>query len=301
MVDDYYSRTPARNAGISLRAVMATTLFAFAGGAAMVGWLVWDDRIQLGDKPAAVQQVANTGFAVKPTAVPGPVPARQAAQASGFEARVAELEAKLDRLDLQASAAAGNSARAEALMVAFATRRAIERGADLGFLAEQLKLRFGDAQPAAVATVLEAARQPVLLDQLASQLDSLAPKLADAPVSEGGWERFKREVSGLFVIRHDHAPSTRPEDRLDRAKLLLRTGQVGVAIDEVSRLPGGSEASAWIASARRYAETQRALDQLETVALLEPEKLKTSTGAALRQPSPAAAAPTPGAVLEDEG
>jgi hypothetical protein len=298
MVEDYYSRTPTRTSGISLRAVMGTTLFAFVGGAVLVGWLVWDDRIQLGDRPAAVQQVANSGFAAKPSPLPGPTSSKQAVQASGVEARIAELEAKLDRLDLQASAAAGNSARAEALMVAFATRRAIERGADLGFLGEQLKLRFGDAQPAAVATVLEAARQPVLLDQLASQLDSLAPRLADAPTSEGGWERFKRELSGLFVVRRDHAPSTRPEDRLERAKLLLRTGQVGVAIEEVARLPGGSEASAWITSARRYAETQRALEQLETAALLEPEKLKTSTGAALRQPSPAAAMPTPGAVQD---
>jgi hypothetical protein len=301
MVEDYYSRSPARGSGISLRAVMGTTLFAFVGGAALVGWLAWDGRLALPGSPAAVQQVADPGFAVKPTPLPAPTPAAQAALASNFETRMAALESKLDRLDLQANAAAGNTARAEALMVAFATRRAVERGADLGFLAEQLKLRFGDAQPDAVATVLDAARRPVLLDQLASQLDQLGPQLAQASASEDGWDRFTRELSGLFVIRRDNAPSTRAEDRLDRARLLLRTGQVGVAIDEVSRLPGGKAAGQWIASAQRYLDTQRALDQLETVALLEPEKLKTATGAALRQTSPAAAMPTPGAALEDAG
>lgn len=291
MAEDYYSTTtPARRAGgPSLRAILSLVTLAFLGGALLIGWLVWDGRIELGGKSAAPQPVAGKNFAALPAPTPSAA-ASQAAATAGFEARVAALEARLARLDLKAAATEGNTARAEALMVAFAARRAIERGVPLGFLSEQLKLRFGDAQPAAVATVLDAARAPVTLDQLAGDLDALAPALAQAPKQEGGWDRFTRELSGLFVIRRDSAPSIRPEDRLGRARLMLRTGQTDLAIAEVERLPGSTAANDWIGGARRYAEAQRALEQLETAALLEPERLRGSGGGALRAPSPAAAA-----------
>lgn len=292
MAEDYYSSTSAsrRPGGPSLRAVLALIFLAFLGGALLIGWLVRDGRIDLGGKAAAPQPVASSTFAVLPSPTPAAV-ASQAAATAGFEARVAALEARLARLDLEAAAAEGNTARAEALMVAFAARRATERGSQLGFLGEHLKLRFGEAKPAAVATVLDAAKAPVTLDWLAGELDKLGPTLAQAPRQEGGWDRFTRELSGLFVIRRDSAPSAAPGDRLERAKLLLRSGQTEAAIAEVAKMPGGSAASAWIGAARRYADTQRALDQLEVAALLEPERLRSASGEALRAPSPAVAAP----------
>ncbi len=293
MAEDYYSAPPRRN-GPSLRAVLALVILAFLGGALLIGWLVRDGRIELGGK-AAVVPATQARFGVLPAPAPAVVTS-QAAATAGFEARVAALEARLARLDLEAAAAEGNTARAEALMVAFATRRAVERGAPLGFLSEQLKLRFGDAQPAAVATVLDAAKTPVTLDKLAGDLDALGPALAQAPKQEGGWDRFTRELSGLLVIRRDSAPSVRAEDRLERARLMLRTGQTDIAIAEVERLPGSSAAGTWIGAARRYSEAQRALEQLETAALLEPERLRGSSGEALHAPSPAAA--TPAAVPE---
>jgi hypothetical protein len=292
MPEDYYSTTtlPRRTGGPSLRAVFALVGLAFVAGALLIGWLVWDGRVELGGKAAAPPPVANSTFAALPSPTPSAV-ASQAAATAGFEARVAALEARLARLDLEAAAAEGNTARAEALMIAFAARRAIERGAPLGFLSEQLKLRFGDAQPAAVATVLDAAKTPVTLDKLIGDLDALGPALAQAPKEEAGWDRFTRELSGLFVIRRDTAPSVRPQDRLERARLMLRTGQTGSAIAEVERLPGSGAASGWIAAARRYDEVEHALEQLETAALLEPERLRASSGEALRAPSPAAASP----------
>jgi hypothetical protein len=290
MAEDYYSAAPRRPGGPSLRAIFALVTLASLGGALLIGWLVWDGRIALDGKAAAPAPAAQSGFAVLPTPAPSAA-ASQAAATAGFEARVAALEARLARLDLEATAAEGNTARAEAMMVAFAARRAVERGVPLGFLSEQLKLRFGDAQPAAVATVLDAARAPVTLDKLAGDLDALGPTLAQAPKDEGGWDSFTRGLSSLFVIRRDSAPSTSAADRLERARLMLRTGQTDAAIAEVERLPGGSTAGAWIGLARRYAETQRALEQLETAALLEPERLRDAGGVALHAPSPAAAGP----------
>ena len=81
-------------------------------------------------------------------------------------------------------------------------------------------------------------------------------------------------------------------------QLLLRTGQVDAAIDEVSRLPGAKAAEGWIAKARRYSDAMKALDQIEQTALAEPEKLKAGTGEEIRQPGPtvspsATASPTP--------
>lgn len=297
MPEDYYASPSHRAGGPSLKAMLALVVLAFLGGALLIGWLVWDGRIALDGKAAAPQPVAGGTFATLPAPAPSAA-ASQAAATAGFEARVAALEARLARLDLEAAATEGNTARAEAMMVAFAARRAIERGAPLGFLSEQLKLRFGDAQPAAVTTVLDAAKEPVTLDRLASDLEAAGPALAQAPKDEGGWDRISRELSGLFVIRRDSAPSTRPQDRLDRAKLLLRTGQTEAAIAEVTRLPGGGAAGSWIDAARRFAEVQRALDQLETAALLEPERLRSSSGAALRAPSPAAASPTPASAAQ---
>lgn len=298
MPDDYFTSpkaAAAQRSGRTLRAVLGTSLLAFIGGAALVGWLVWDGRITLDKDPAANRPAASASFATLPGPAPATSPspsaaASEAAMVGGLDQRIAALEQRLTRLDLQAAAADGNTARAEALLVAFAARRAVERGAPLEYLADQLKLRFGDAQPNAVGIVIDAAQSPVTLDQLIAQLDQLAPTLTNAPRDEGGWDKFTRELSGLFVIRQGEATSTQPANRLDRVRVLLRTGQVDAAITEVQALPGAAGATAWLGAAKRYAAAQRALDLIETTALLEPNRLKDSAGGKVQQPSPAAPA-----------
>lgn len=295
MSDELYPRSRSHSArgGISTRAALITTLLAFAGGASLVGWLVWDGRISVSRDVSAPSSVVGTSTVAK---LPSPgnfSPSTQAAEAAGaYEQRIAAMEQRLARLDLQAAAAEGNTARAEGLLVAFAARRALERGAPLGYLEDQLKLRFGDAQPNAVRTVIDTAKQPVTLDQLSMQLAGLGDQLAAAPRNESGWDRVKRELSGLFVIRHESSPSTQPLDRLERAKLLLRTCQVDEAANEIERMPGAAAAGQWVAAARRYAATQRALDLIETAALLDTEKLKSGSGQAVTQPSPLAPSPS---------
>lgn len=241
--------------------VLAAMLVAFALGFAAAFWIGWENgmdwtRLLPGHAAAPVQSATPT---------------------AGIDAHVAALEARLATLDRRADAAAGQAGRAEALLIAFAARRAIERGAPLGYLENQLKLRFGDALPNAVAAITGNARNPVTLDQLALGLDSLSAQLASTG-GETGWERMRRELSGLFVIHN--APATNPADparQLGQARLLLREGRTADAIATVRTLPINGR-DQWIASATRYQELQRALDLLETTALVEPRELNDSTG-----------------------
>jgi hypothetical protein len=206
----------------------------------------------------------------------------------GLDQRVAAMEQRLARLDMQTQAAAGNAARAEGLLVTFASRRAIERGAALGYLADQLRLRFGDAQPNAVRTVIDASRDPITLDQLLARLDGLAPELREAPPDEGAFGWLSRELGELFVVRRESSPSPQPQRRLDRARLFLESGRTEAAISEVRNLPNAARAREWIADAQRYADAQRALELLETAAILEPRELRDAEGRSVRQVSPVA-------------
>ncbi len=290
MPEDYYNTSQASIAlprsGVSMRVVLALTLLGFLGGGALAGWLVSQGRIKLdpalisAEKPAerAAPQAALTAPTASATA---PTPAAAASEAAKTDAtsangsvdqRVAALEQRFSRMDAQAAVAEGNTARAEGLLIALAVRRAVERGAALGYLTDQLKLRFADSQPNAVTTIVEASKRPLTLDQLAAQLDALTPSLTGAAKTEGGWARVQRELSGLFVIRSDAAQSTNPRDRIERAKLLLNSGQFERAADEIARMPDSGSAARWIADTRSYAATQQALDRIETAALLEPAK-----------------------------
>lgn len=286
MPEDYYSSStiPARRSGGTLRVVLGSTLLAFMAGAALVGWLVWDGRIALPGKTDTQLASGTAGFAQ-----PSPSPSATAAPVTGtlLEQQVTALEQRLARIDLQTAAAEGNTARAEALLVALAARRSIERGAPLGYLEDQLRLRFGAARPAAVNTVIAAAKQPVTLDALSTELDTLAPELTGISSEDGGWTRFTRQVTGLFVVHREPPGANAPVARIARAKLLLGSGNVDGAIDEVSRLPGAKAANDWMAKARRYSDATKALDQIEQAALAEPEKLKAGTGEQVRQPGPA--------------
>lgn len=297
MPEDYYSTqsAPPRSSGGILRAVLGTALLAFLAGALLVGWLVWDGRLTLPGQQDAALTAANPDLAK-----PAPSGNAPAASVIGtmLEQQVLALEQRLARIDLQSAAAEGNSARAEALLVALATRRTFERGAPLGYLEDQLRLRFGAARPAAVNTVITAAKQPVTLTQLSTELETLGPALTGSNPEGGAWARFQQSLSSLFVVHRDAPGTSNPQNRLARVQLLLRTGQIDAAIDEVSRMPGSKAAADWIGKARRYSEAMKALDQIEQAALAEPEKLKAGTGEDVRQPGPtvtpsATAAPAP--------
>lgn len=102
-------------------------------------------------------------------------------------------------------------------------------------------------------------------------------------------ERIGREIAQLFVVRTEDTPSPRAESRLERARLFLESGRTEAAMAEVQNMPNAAEASAWIADAERYARAERALELLETTAILEPRLLRDGTGNRVEQPSPVSA------------
>ena len=294
---------------------MAAATAAFIAGGALVGYVVWynlspaEPQVAAADAPPALPdaQPVDAEPSASPSAVitasPSPlaqavaaleegnpegaaeVVNRVAEQQGGIDQRLAAAEQRLARLDLQAQAAAGNAARAEGLLIAFATRRAVERGAELGYLADQLRLRFSDQWPNAVNTIISFARNAIRIDNLTARLDGLGPQLVER--NEGmSWARFRREVGQLFVIRRESTPSSQPERRLERARIALEQGRYQNAIDEIRGLPGAEQAESWIADAERYKAAMEALEVIETAAVLDQSGLRDGAGNVVRQPSP---------------
>lgn len=283
--------------GASGRTLLILLLLAFVGGAILSGWLItrsgWFDDAAPAPAPTVADSQAIPADPVSP-AITGAMPAMPGGMlgpppSRALDVRVAELENRLSLINVQAQEASGNAGRAEGLLIAFAARRALDRASALGYLEGQLQLRFGAAQPNAVGTIVRAARNPVTMDQLRSQLEEIGPSIVSGPGSgEGFWESFQRELSELFVVEQQGAVSQTPSQRLQRAKRYLEAGRVEAALAEIERLPGRDKAADWLAKARVYAEARRALDIIESAAILEPRGLRDAAGQPIEQPSPLA-------------
>lgn len=295
------SQYGSRRKASSGRGLILAALIAFVMGGALVGYIVWYNfqpgrtvTPRAGASIAAAASASPTSGAVaalpgKADALANAVKAEQAVervqeQQGGLDQRLAAAEQRLTQLDLQAQAAAGNAARAESLLIAFATRRAVERGAELGYLSDQLRLRFGDQWPNAVSTIVEFSRNPIRLDSLVARLEGLGPQLGDS--SEGpSWSAFQRELGQLFVVRRESTPSPQPQRRLERARWALEQGRYQAAIDEVKGMPGASKAESWIADAERYRKAMDALEVIETAAVLDQRGMRDGAGNLVRQVS----------------
>lgn len=270
---------PAR--GLSFRALaigafLLLLIGIVAGGWAVNRWLTGADSIPVAKmiespsgapNPVIVASGVTKSAAADRAMVVAPVDG-----ANALAARVAELEQRLSRITLEAESASGNASRAEGLLVAFAVRRALDRGLSLGYLDAQLRLRFGDDQPNAVKTIIDTSREPVTLEQLRAELDTLAPQLVGRGGDGNGslWTGLRRELGELFVVRAAGTQSPRASERLERARRYLAGGQADKAIAEVEAMPGSAAAIDWLIDARRYHEARRALDLIETAAILEP-------------------------------
>ncbi|MET0369901.1 MAG: hypothetical protein ABW039_00840 [Sphingobium sp.] len=205
-----------------------------------------------------------------------------------LDGRVVQLEERLNHITVEAQAASGNAARAEGLLVAFAARRALDSGSPLGYVEGQLRLRFGRGQPRAVATVINAAREPITLPDLRAGLNDVAQAVTTPPASASWWQAMQHEARELVTIRRSATPSPRPEAAFDRALHYVDAGRVSAALTEVERMPGRAAAERWMQLARRYLEARRALDLIETAAILEPRQLQGSDGGLVTQTSPLA-------------
>ncbi|MCP3736047.1 hypothetical protein M9979_14325 [Sphingomonas sp. RP10(2022)] len=266
---------------------LAIIALAFVAGAVLTVYLMRNVSWLGGSAPATkvvqpeptsfnpAQPLNASGERVNATLDPAALASREATLAGQLTA----LEARTATVTSDAAAAAAQAGRAEGLLVAFAARRALDRGVGLGYLEEQLRTRFGTVQPRAIAYVIDAARQPVTLEDLRQGLEAIAPDIATVS-SDGWWRSLRRELGGLVVLREAGTPSPRPSDRLARARRLLEGGQVEAARAEVARLPGAGDAGNWMQAADRYVMARHALDLIESAAILGQASKPPIAGAA---------------------
>ena len=258
--------------------VMGYLLAHWQAGARLLGIAEAEPAAQTAPPPPQQPQGQQPVVQYEPPPANPALPGSPAEQ--DFARRLGALEQRFGQIDTSSRVAVGSADRTEALVAAIAARRAIDRGVQLGFLERMLQLRF-PSQPRAVGAIIAAAREPVTLAQLQSELETLGPRLEGAPPSQSWWGAFRDEIGSLIVVRHADTPSAEPSQRLDRAKHWLQAGEVAAAVAEVQRMPGHDYAGDWVMRARRYALAHQALDLIETAALLEPH-------APTPQPPPAA-------------
>jgi len=214
--------------------------------------------------------------AAPPSAAPKPVaimaaPPSQAAtapQTAPENVRIAQLENRVARVENATQRAEGFAGRADALVVAFAARRAVDRGVALGYLESLLVDRFGSQHQQAVATIITASHQPVRLNDLISEYETLGPELRRGGPQDNWWSNFRRELGSLIELHRADRPAVNAEARYRRALQRLSSGDADQALAETMRLPGAGNAGDWVAKARRYVAAHRALDEVESAALL---------------------------------
>jgi hypothetical protein len=195
-------------------------------------------------------------------------PSPQTPEMAADTARLSNLEARITQVENATERAEGSAGRADALVIAFAARRAIDRGVALGYLERLLVSRFGAQHQPAVATIITASRQPVRLNDLIAEYETLGPELRRGGPQDSWWTNFKREMGSLVEVHRASRPAANAEARYTRAMQRLSSGDVDQALAETMRMPGASRASDWTAKARRYIAAHRALDEIESAALL---------------------------------
>ncbi len=278
--------------------MLAIAIVAFVIGLGLMAYAVRNT-------PGFFVRSGTPAAAPSPAAAPTPAAAAPsptdldtlALREAALTAQIANLEARVARTDGDSAQAAARAGRAEAILTAFAARRAIDRGAGLGYLEAQLRERFGATLPNDVNAVIRAARAPVTLEDLREGLNGAAPVLLSQ--KSDWWAGIGSELRSLVVIHRAGTPSPLPSDRLARARRMIDMGNVDGALGEVRRLPGAGEAAGWIAAARRWIDARRALDTLEaaaiTGAIAPPRVMGTPV---MPAPTPA---PSPTAEAEPEG
>lgn len=255
------------------RTAMIVASLAFLAGLLLMAWALtrWEPvkRLVRGDDAPLVVTTPQPAMpqSALPDAIPPTANVAPALPTTAVDGRIAGLEDRMARIDMRAAAAAGNAARAEGLLIAFAARRAIDRGVALGYVEGELRTRFATTQPRAVGAIIAGAQAPVTLEGLQQGLETLRPKLAGAAANEGWWDATKRTLGSLIVVRKQGSDSPAPDERLARALLRVESGQVEGALAEVARMPGRTAATDWMTQARRYIEAHRALDIIEAAAL----------------------------------
>jgi hypothetical protein len=233
---------------MKFRTIAMLLLLPFLGGILIAGWAIKQYDLFGGGTPVAA-------------------PASKPADASLTDnAMVAPTQT-----DPNAAMAPGNSARTEGMLIANAARRAIDAGQPLGYVADQLRLRFGGSQPQHVEALINASARPNTLASLQAGLNSIGDSLLSRSDASGLLSRIQREANELFVLRKEGTVSAAPSQRLSRAKQYAANGQITEALSEVQKMPGAMNGKDWLAKAATYVAAHKALDALERAAATAPE------------------------------
>jgi len=247
----------------SARLLIGLVLVLVGAGAATWGLARYQPAARfLGVAPAA-SRPASQPLITTPQSVP-------TAQSTSTvnDPRIGDLENRIARVENATARAEGSAGRADALVIAFAARRAIDRGVALGFLENLLVARFGAQHQQAVATIITGSHQPVRLDDLTAEYDTLGPDLRRGGPQDSWWTNLKRELGSMVELHSAAHPAANADARYVRAQQRLASGDVDQALAETMRLPGASRAGDWVNKARRYIMVHRALDEIESAALM---------------------------------
>jgi len=259
-----------QGSGMSWTARLLVGLVLLLVGAAAATWGL--ARYQPAARFLGVVQPAHQApqavLTPKPVVMNPQLPQSAGANDPEDAAKILTLEQRVARIEAATQRTESFAGRADALVVAFAARRAVDRGVALGYLEPLLLDRFGAQHQAAVATVITASHQPVRLNDLTSEYEAIGDDLRRGGPEESWWAGFKRELGSVVEVHKSDRPAMNADARYNRALARLNTGDVDQALAETMRLPGASRADDWTNKARRYVAAHRALDEIESAALL---------------------------------
>jgi len=259
-----------QGSGMSWTARLLVGLVLLLVGAAAATWGL--ARYQPAARFLGVVQPAHQApqavLTPKPVVMNPQLPQSAGANDPEDAAKILTLEQRVARIEAATQRTESFAGRADALVVAFAARRAVDRGVALGYLEPLLLDRFRAQHQAAVATIITASHQPVRLNDLTSEYEAIGDDLRRGGPEESWWAGFKRELGSVVEVHKSDRPAMNADARYNRALARLNTGDVDQALAETMRLPGASRADDWTNKARRYVAAHRALDEIESAALL---------------------------------
>ena len=134
-LDHMQTTAPSRSSGSRGGFTLILLLFAFAGGIVATLWALpaakrwWNGDETVASADNAAQALLSEDTEDGKTQQTAPPPSSM--EVAALEARLAAVSARLDAISTQADGAGGNAARAEGLLIAFATRRALDRARQL--------------------------------------------------------------------------------------------------------------------------------------------------------------------------
>lgn len=274
---------PANTANRSWRRALLLPGLFFIGGIGATGWFL--TSTETGSNLVAP---APAPIAVDPARISAPA----GTVSPDIGARIADLEMRLARAEAAPALSGGASAasdRATGLVIAFAARRALERGQPLGPIEAELRSHFGTSAPHLIAAIVAAAERPITLNQLRTEFDTLSPSLSAG--NDGWWAR----LTSLVSVRDATQSPADTVALLKQAKAALDVDRVSVALEAVAKLPGRASASGWMELAKRYVAADAALNELEASAFkgkASPVPVATPP-IVLPEPDPTGTAPAP--------